>query len=51
MKASFSKLQFKIKNKLKLTGFTNDNNTKDILDGIFAKAVILEEKKDKKVSK
>jgi len=44
MKAGFSKLQFKIKNKLKLTGYKNNHNTKNILDGIFAKAVILEEK-------
>ena len=49
MKAGFAKVQLNIKNEIRLTGFSDSRFTKSILDGIFAKAVILESKKKVKI--
>ncbi len=47
MKAGFSKVQLNIKEKLQLSGFGDFRSSSNILDGIFSKAIFMEEKKCK----
>lgn len=44
MKAGFAKVQIKIKKKIELSGFRRGRYAKETLDGIFCRAILLEDK-------
>ena len=47
MKAGFAKKKLLIKERLKLSGFNDHRLSANQLDGIFSKAIIIEEKNNK----
>ena len=49
MKAGFGKEQIFIKKKLELTGFKRGRISNKALDGIFCRAILLEDKKKSKI--